>query len=59
MENLMDFNEVKKYLKISRATLYKLLHEKKIPAFKIGGQWRFKKEKLDKWMEDNEVGKEN
>ena len=53
-ESLMGFHDVKGYLKISRATLYKLLQEGRIPAYKVGSQWRFRKEKLDKWLNDNE-----
>ncbi|MCQ9207557.1 MAG: helix-turn-helix domain-containing protein [Omnitrophica bacterium] len=54
MDKLMDFKEIKKYLKVSRATMYRLVNEKKIPAFKVGRQWRFKKDRLDKWLEENE-----
>lgn len=50
----MDFKDTKRYLKTSRATLYRLIYTKKIPAFKLGGQWRFKKERLDKWLEAGE-----
>ena len=53
-QQLMDFNDVKKYLKISRATLYKMLYLKKIPASKVGGQWRFRRERIDKWLEEQE-----
>jgi len=31
--------------------LYKYLGEDKIPAFKLGNRWRFKKDLLDRWME--------
>ena len=54
MERLMDFKDVKKYLKTSRATLYRLIQAKQIPATKMGRQWRFKKERLDKWLEAHE-----
>ena len=54
MDKLMDFNDTKKYLNTSRATLYRLIHDKKIPAFKVGGQWRFNKERLNKWLEATE-----
>jgi len=54
MDKLMDFYDAKNYLKTSRATLYRLIHARKIPAFKMGGQWRFKKDRLDKWLEAHE-----
>ena len=54
MNRLMDFKDTLRYLKTSRATLYRWVTEGKIPAIKMGRQWRFKKERLDKWLEANE-----
>jgi len=39
-------------LGVSPDTLYKYVNEQKIPAFKLGNRWRFKKSKLDQWMEE-------
>jgi len=39
-------------LRITRATLYKLAKEKKVPGLKIGGQWRFSKDRLDELFQD-------
>jgi len=58
MDKLMTFNDAKRYLKTSKATLYRIIHNKKIPAVKVGGQWRFRKERLNKWLEDHENIKE-
>lgn len=49
---IMTIEECAKYLKTSLSTLYKLAQEAKIPAFKLSGQWRFKKDLIDKWMEE-------
>ena len=49
---IMTIEECAKYLKTSLSTLYKLAQEGKIPAFKLSGQWRFKKNLIDKWMEE-------
>lgn len=46
-QEILDVGAAAKYLRITRATLYKLAKEKKIPGLKIGGQWRFSKERLD------------
>lgn len=54
MDKLMNFNDAKKYLKTSRATLYRLIHTRKIPAFKVGGSWRFKRNSVDKWLDELE-----
>jgi len=50
----MTFNEAKKYLHVSRATLYRFATQGTTPAFKMVGRWRFKKEKLDKWLDGQE-----
>ncbi|MBN1825641.1 MAG: helix-turn-helix domain-containing protein [Candidatus Eisenbacteria bacterium] len=46
-KEILDVGAAAEYLHITRATLYKLAKEKKIPGLKIGGQWRFSKERLD------------
>lgn len=53
-KRLMDFKEARRYLRVSRTTLYNLLHARKIPASKVGGQWRFRRGRLDKWLEEQE-----
>ena len=47
----MDIREASEYLGVSRETLYKYVFEEKIPAFKLGNRWKFKKTLLDRWME--------
>ena len=50
-KEVMDIREASHYLGVSRETLYKYLNEDKIPAFKLGNRWKFKKTVLDRWME--------
>ena len=47
IDEILTFDEAKKYLKVHKATLYRWAQAKKIPAFKAGRSWRFKKEKID------------
>ena len=47
----MTLREASEYLGITPDTLYKRLSEDKIPAFKLGNRWRFKKDLLDRWIE--------
>jgi excisionase family DNA binding protein len=49
---VMNIREASQYLGVSPDTLYKYVGEQKIPAFKLGNRWRFKKSKLDQWMEE-------
>jgi len=49
---VMNVRQASQYLGVSADTLYKYVGEQKIPAFKLGNRWRFKKSKLDQWMEE-------
>jgi excisionase family DNA binding protein len=51
LKEVMTLREASEYLGISPDTLYKYLSEDRIPAFKLGNRWRFKKDLLDRWME--------
>jgi len=48
---VMDIREASEYLGVSRETLYKYVFDERIPAFKLGNRWKFKKTLLDRWME--------
>lgn len=48
---IMTLREVAKYLGLHVMTVYKLTREGRVPAAKIGGQWRFKRDVLDSWLE--------
>ena len=50
-EQLLTIEEVAKYLRVKKRTIYDWLKKGKIPANKTVGQWRFKKEKIDAWLE--------
>ena len=59
-EVLLTTEQVARYLKVDRFTIYRLVTQQKIPAFKVGKQWRFKKELLDAWLTKNSnLGKSN
>jgi excisionase family DNA binding protein len=53
MEELITIQQVASYLKVDRFTVYRLVTQKRIPAFKVGGQWRFKQEMIDSWLMRN------
>ena len=44
---IMDITQAASYLNIKKGTLYRLAKNGQIPGTKIGGQWRFKRERLD------------
>ena len=51
---VLTFEEARRYLKISNSTLYRLVQNRKIPASKVGRMWRFKKSRIDTWLEKQE-----
>jgi excisionase family DNA binding protein len=48
---VMNLREASQYLGVSPDTLYRYISEDRIPAFKLGNRWKFKKTILDRWME--------
>ncbi len=52
---VMNIRQASQYLGVSPDTLYKYVNEQEIPAFKLGNRWRFKKSKLDQWMEEKSM----
>ena len=56
MSELMTLAEVADYLRVTQKTIYRLLEQGKIPATKVGRQWRFRKKSIDEWL--NKQGKQ-
>lgn len=48
--SIMTPKQVAKYLGLHIITLYRLIKKGKLPSFKVGGQWRVKKDLLDSWI---------
>ena len=53
---LMGSAEVAKYLGMTERTIYLWAQQKKLPAFKVGSVWRFRRSDLDRWLENNRSG---
>jgi len=47
---ILTIPEVASYLSISERTVYRLVGDGKIPAFKVGGAWRFSKSNINTWI---------
>ena len=50
MNSLMDVEELAKYLKLQKQTIYNWLNQRRISGIKLGGVWRFDKREVDKWL---------
>ncbi len=53
-DEILTMKEVAEYLKLTEKTAYRLAAEGKIPGFKAGGSWRFRKVELNKWIQQQE-----
>lgn len=49
-EKLITVADLSRYLDVHHITIYKLIKEGSIPAFKVGGRWRFKKKEINEWI---------
>jgi len=54
---IMTPKEAAKYLGLHLITVYRLIKKGELPGFKVGGQWRFKKDVLDEWIQRGIDGK--
>lgn len=53
-DQMMTVEELAAYLKMKTVTIYKHAQDGRIPAFKVGSKWRFKKDTIDKWIGEQE-----
>ena len=51
LREVMDIRQASEYLGISPDTLYKYASDGFIPAFKLGNRWRFRRSRLEEWMD--------
>ncbi len=47
---IFTLDEVAAYLKVGKRTVYRLAAARRIPAFKVGGTWRFARADIDNWI---------
>ena len=52
-QHLLTLEKVADYLSVHKFTVYRLVAQKELPAFKVGNQWRFKQELVDAWLAKN------
>ena len=54
-DEILTLPEVAQLLKVAEKTVYSMAQKGQLPAFKVGGQWRFKHADLDQWIEDQKA----
>jgi|TARA_Y100000780_G_scaffold195634_1_gene185309 excisionase family DNA binding protein len=51
---IMTLEEVAKYLRVHKSTVYRMAREGSIPSSKVANQWRFRKARIDEWLMERE-----
>jgi excisionase family DNA binding protein len=54
-DTILTLPEVAHLLKVAEKTVYTMAQKAEIPAFKVRGQWRFKRDDIDSWIERQKV----
>ena len=49
---VLDIKQAAEYLQIATDTLYKYAQNAEVPAFRLGNRWRFRRTRLDRWMDE-------
>jgi excisionase family DNA binding protein len=52
--SVLTLENVAQYLRVHPSTIYRLLKRRQLPAFKVGRDWRFTRESIDRWCADVE-----
>ena len=53
-DEVMTVKELAVYLKIAEKTAYRFASEGKVPGFKVGSAWRFRKSEINRWISQQE-----
>ena len=56
---ILTLKQVADFLKVTERTIYRLAAAKKIPAFSVGGTWRFSKAEINQWIQRQSEGGKN
>jgi len=56
VQRVMTVQDVSAYLRIHPSSVYRLLKRNQLPAFRVGSDWRFNVEAIDRWRSQMEAG---
>ncbi len=56
---ILTIEEVAAYLRLKPQTIYKWAQEKRLPAVKLGKEWRFRRSIIDRWLDDQLLSSES
>lgn len=58
MDRWLSVEEIANYLGVSKESIYRWLESRKMPAHKVGRQWKFKINEVDEWVKNGDASEE-
>jgi len=58
-DELLTLEEVARYLKVSTWTIHRFIRQNRLPGYRLGHQWRFRKRLVDEWLERKSTDRSN
>jgi excisionase family DNA binding protein len=55
-DDILTVKEICDLLQVHQSTVYKLVRQGKIPSFRIGSDWRFRRDVIERWMTEQSMG---
>ena len=55
-DDILTVKEICELLRVHQGTVYKLVKQGKIPSFRIGADWRFRRDVVERWMVEQSMG---
>jgi excisionase family DNA binding protein len=56
-DEILTLKEVAQLLKVAEKTVYTMSQRNELPAFKVRGQWRFRREDIGRWIDEQQAKK--
>jgi excisionase family DNA binding protein len=58
MDTLLTTRQLQNLLQVDRITIYRMLNDGRLQGFKVGGQWRFARQAVEQWLQEQQIGLE-
>jgi excisionase family DNA binding protein len=57
-KSLLTTRQLQELLQVDRITIYRMLRDGRLQGFKVGGQWRFSREAIERWLQEQQASLE-
>ena len=55
-DEVLTMKEICDLLQVHKSTVYKLVRRGSIPGFRVGSDWRFRRDVIERWLSEKSVG---